>query len=46
MIGIAGGLPIKVGDEVIAGGGVSGSPMGNDEVCLQAGLDKVKDLLK
>lgn len=46
MIGIAGGLPIKAGDEVIGGGGVSGSPGGNDEPCLQAGLDKVKDQLK
>jgi uncharacterized protein GlcG (DUF336 family) len=51
MIGIAGGLPIKAPgangqDEVIGGGGVSGSPGGNDEPCLQAGIDKVKDQLK
>jgi len=46
VIGIAGGLPIKVGEEIIGGGGVSGSPGGNDEPCLQAGLDKVADQLK
>lgn len=46
MIAIPGGLPIRVGEEVIGGGGVSGSPGGNDEPCLQAGIDKVKDVLK
>jgi uncharacterized protein GlcG (DUF336 family) len=45
VIGIAGGLPIKVGDEVIGGAGVSGSP-GVDEPCVQAGLDKVAEQLK
>jgi uncharacterized protein GlcG (DUF336 family) len=46
VIAIPGGLPIKVGDDVVGGAGVSGSPGCNDEVCLQAGLDKTKDLLK
>jgi uncharacterized protein GlcG (DUF336 family) len=46
IIAIGGGLPIKVGDEVIGGAGVSGSPAGHDEPCVQAGLDKVKDQLK
>jgi uncharacterized protein GlcG (DUF336 family) len=42
-----GGLPIKVGDEVIGGIGVSGAPGGqNDEACAQAGLAKVADQLK
>jgi uncharacterized protein GlcG (DUF336 family) len=45
VIAIFGGLPIKLGDEVIAGVGVSGSP-GVDEPCVQAGLDKVADQLK
>ena len=45
MIAIAGGLPIKAGEEVIGGAGVSGSP-GVDEPCVQAGLDKVADQLK
>jgi uncharacterized protein GlcG (DUF336 family) len=42
-----GGLPIKVGGEVIGGIGVSGAPGGqNDEACAQAGLDKVADQLR
>ena len=45
VIAIPGGLPVKLGDEVIAGVGVSGSP-GVDEPCVQAGLDKVADQLK
>ena len=45
VIAIPGGLPIKVGDEVIGGAGLSGSP-GVDEPCVQAGLDKVADQLK
>jgi uncharacterized protein GlcG (DUF336 family) len=39
------GLPIKVGDDVIGGAAVSGSP-GVDEPCVQAGLDKIADQLK
>lgn len=43
----AGGLPVKIGDEVIGGVGVSGSPGGEkDEACAKAGLDKVADQLK
>ena len=45
VIAIPGGLPIKVGDDVIGGVGVSGSP-GVDEPCVQDGLDKVADQLK
>ena len=45
VIAIPGGLPVKVGDDVIAGVGVSGSP-GVDEPCVHAGLDKVADQLK
>ena len=45
VIAIPGGLPIKVGDDVIGGVGLSGSP-GVDEPCVQAGLDKVADELK
>ncbi len=46
VIAIGGGLPIKAGEEVIGGAAISGSPSGNDEVCVQAGLDKAKDLLR
>jgi uncharacterized protein GlcG (DUF336 family) len=45
VIAIPGGLPVKLGEEVIAGVGVSGSP-GVDEPCVQAGIDKVADQLK
>jgi uncharacterized protein GlcG (DUF336 family) len=45
VIALAGGLPVKAGDEVIGGVGVSGTP-GVDENCAQAGLDKVADQLK
>jgi uncharacterized protein GlcG (DUF336 family) len=45
VIAIPGGLPIKAGDEIIGGVGASGSP-GVDELCVQAGLDKVADQLK
>jgi uncharacterized protein GlcG (DUF336 family) len=45
ILALAGGLPIKVGDEVIGAVGVSGTP-GKDDVCAQAGIDKVADQLK
>lgn len=45
VIAIPGGVPIKAGNEVIGGVGLSGSP-GVDEPCVQAGLDKVKDQLQ
>lgn len=41
-----GGLPIKVGDVTIGGVGVSGSMPEHDEICAQAGLDAVRELLK
>ena len=45
VIAIPGGLPIRVGDDVIGEAAVSGSP-GVDEPSVQAGLDKVADQLK
>jgi len=45
VIAIDGGVPVKVGNDVIAGVGLSGSP-GVDEVCVMAGIDKVKDQLR
>ena len=45
VLALAGGLPIKAGDEVVGAVGVSGSP-GQDDVCSKAGIDKVADLLK
>ncbi len=44
---LGGGVPIKVGNEVIGAVGVGGAPGGHlDEQCAMAGLDKVKELLK
>jgi uncharacterized protein GlcG (DUF336 family) len=45
VIGIPGGVPVKVGNDVVAGVGLSGSP-GVDEPCVRAGLAKVEDQLK
>jgi uncharacterized protein GlcG (DUF336 family) len=44
---LPGGVAFKAGDETIAGLGVGGSPGGDkDEVCAQAGVAKVAELLK
>jgi uncharacterized protein GlcG (DUF336 family) len=45
VIAINGGVPIKVGNDVIGGVGLSGSP-GKDEECVNAGLEKVKQQLQ
>jgi uncharacterized protein GlcG (DUF336 family) len=43
---LAGGLPIKAGNEVVGGVGVGGAPSGDkDEGCAKAGLDKVSSQL-
>lgn len=44
---LGGGVPIKVGNEVIGAVGVGGAPGGHlDEQCAVAALDKVKEQLK
>ena len=44
---LGGGVPIKVGNEVIGAVGIGGAPGGHlDEQCANAALDKVKDQLK
>lgn len=45
VLALPGGLPIKVGEDVVGAVGVSGSP-GKDDDCGQAGIDKVADQLK
>ena len=45
VIAIGGGVPIRIGKDVIGGIGLSGSP-GVDEPCVMAGLNKVADQLK
>jgi uncharacterized protein GlcG (DUF336 family) len=42
VLALGGGLPVKAGNEVVGAVGVSGSP-GKDDVCSQAGIDKVAD---
>lgn len=44
---LGGGVPVKVGNEVIGAVGIGGAPGGHlDEQCAIAALDKVKDQLK
>ena len=44
---VGGGVPVKVGNEVIGAVGVGGAPGGHlDEQCAMAALEKVKDQLK
>jgi uncharacterized protein GlcG (DUF336 family) len=44
---LGGGVPVKVGNEVIGAVGVGGAPGGHlDEQCAMAALDKVKEQLK
>jgi uncharacterized protein GlcG (DUF336 family) len=45
VLAISGGLPIKVGDDLVGAVGVSGSP-GRDDECSQAGIEKVAEYLK
>ena len=44
---LGGGVPVKVGNEVIGAVGIGGAPGGHlDEQCAMTALDKVKDDLK
>jgi len=44
---VGGGVPIRMGNEVIGAVGVSGAPGGDkDEACAKAGIDKVAAQLK
>jgi uncharacterized protein GlcG (DUF336 family) len=47
VVAVGGGVPIKVGSEVIGAVGVSGAPGGEkDEVCATAGIAKVAGSLQ
>jgi uncharacterized protein GlcG (DUF336 family) len=47
MIFRAGGMTIKLGEEVIGAIGVGGAPSAEaDEVCARAGLDKIRDRIR
>lgn len=44
---LGGGVPVKVGNEVIGAVGIGGAPGGHlDEQCAMAALERVKDVLK
>ena len=44
---LGGGVPVRVGNEVIGAVGVGGAPGGHlDEACANAGIEKVKEFLK
>jgi uncharacterized protein GlcG (DUF336 family) len=46
MVTAGGGVPIKVGNEIIGGIGVGGAPSGEkDEACANAGIAKISDRL-
>jgi uncharacterized protein GlcG (DUF336 family) len=46
-LGLAGGLPVKIGDETIGAIGVAGAPgVSGDAACAAAGLKKIEDQLK
>lgn len=47
VVAAAGGIPIRISDEVIGAIGVSGAPGGDkDEACAAFGLSEIKDVLK
>ena len=46
ILALGGGVPIRIGDEVIGGVGSSGSSQEQDDACAKAGVAKVADLLK
>ncbi|MCY1310749.1 hypothetical protein D9M70_609740 [compost metagenome] len=44
---LAGGVPVRIGDETIGAVGIGGAPGGNlDEACAVEALDALKDKLK
>jgi uncharacterized protein GlcG (DUF336 family) len=46
ILALGGGVPIKLGEEVIGGVGSSGSNQEGDDACAKAGIAKVANLLK
>ena len=43
---LGGGLPIKAGEQIVAGIGVGGAPGGDkDEACAQKGIEAIQDRL-
>jgi len=46
ILALGGGVPIKVGNEIVGGVASAGSTQSQDDACASAGIAKVADLLK
>jgi uncharacterized protein GlcG (DUF336 family) len=46
ILALGGGVPIRIGDDVIGGVGSSGSTQEQDDACAKAGVAKVANMLK
>ena len=46
ILALGGGVPIRIGDDVIGAAGSSGSTQEQDDACAKAGIAKVADQLK
>jgi uncharacterized protein GlcG (DUF336 family) len=46
ILALGGGVPIRMGDDVIGGVGSSGSSQEQDDACAKAGIARVADLVK
>ena len=46
ILALPGGVPVKIGDEVIGAVGSAGSTLEQDDVCAKAGLAKASDQLR
>src|SRR5207247_4361251 len=46
ILALGGGVPIRIGDDVIGGVGSSGSTQEQDDACAKAGVAKVASMLK
>jgi uncharacterized protein GlcG (DUF336 family) len=46
ILALGGGVPIRVGNEIVGGVASSGSSQAQDDACAKAGVAKVADLLK
>ena len=42
---LAGGLPIRIGSEVVGGIGVGGAASQQDAECAQAGIDRIQSMV-
>ena len=44
---LGGGMPIRIGNDVIGSMGIGGAPGGHlDDQCVEAGINRIRDSLK